>query len=265
MLQDLLARRRPKKESEQPAAYKWAQAGIDMMQEASVAEEFGSPAAGDEVSEKQLGLIDTMGYTVEKLLGAGLMEQQQQELSRGSADQEKNEAEDDEANDDDDEDCSSEGSDETEVVECEDEDEFEEVMRVLGLQPVSILPNGDLRLPNGSIATNRDVQHIYRQRGSRVDQNQLALSGRGDGPGARGRERAWGGLRSRAQLMLANAPAGCRIAVSQRQQARQDKKIIAIMRQADRYDMKVRMSQNNLQMQNRTKIRTGMGDMSGGR
>merc|ERR1740129_585156 len=55
----------------------------------------------------------------------------------------------------DEEDCedtmSSDGSDE-DVVECEDEDEFEEVMRVLGLQPVSFTPNGDLQLPNGNVA-----------------------------------------------------------------------------------------------------------------
>merc|ERR1719221_235344 len=63
-----------------------------------------------------------------------------------------------------------------EVLECEDEDEFDEVMRVLGLQPVTILPTGDLRLPNGCVATHRDVQHIYRQRGVRMDQNQLAIA-----------------------------------------------------------------------------------------
>lgn len=33
----------------------------------------------------------------------------------------------------------------TEIVECDDEEEFEEVMRILGLQQATVLENGDLR------------------------------------------------------------------------------------------------------------------------
>merc|ERR1711903_431166 len=97
-----------------------------------------------------------------------------------------------------------EDSDADEVVECENEDEFEEVMRVLGLQPVTITDTGDLRLPNGSIAAHRDVSYIYRQRGTRTDQ--VALAG--------GRRNA-----KRSQLMLGNAAtSGClKIAMSKRQ------------------------------------------------
>lgn len=141
-----------------------------------------------------------------------------------------------------------------EVLECEDEDEFEEIMRVLGLQPVAILPNGDLRLPNGAVATHRDVQHIYRQRGNRPDQ--LAL--------ASGHNRAHPG--GRTQLMLSNAGSGClKMAVSRRQEAKEGKKIIAVLRRKQDSEMRLGMKQNILQRKNGVKIRTGRGDMSSGR
>lgn len=154
---------------------------------------------------------------------------------------------------DDDVDAESDSS-EDEVLECEDEDEFEEIMRVLGLQPVAILPNGDLRLPNGSVATNRDVQHIYRQRGNRPDQ--LALAG----------GQKHGKVGGRTQLMLSNSSSGClKMAISKRQEAREGKKIIAVLRMKQHHEMRLGMKQNILQKRVRTKICTGRGDMSGGR
>jgi len=167
-----------------------------------------------------------------------------------------------ETEEDEDEDEDSEGSDEDEVsseeevVECEDEDEFEEVMRVLGLQPVSILPNGDLRLPNGTTAAHRDVSYIYRQRGARMDQQAIAEVKSANRVKSR-----------RVPLMLSNGSnSGClKIAVSKRQQAKEGKKIIAILRERNKYEMTLGMNQNVLQTKMRTKISTGRGDMSCGR
>merc|ERR1712187_268158 len=147
--------------------------------------------------------------------------------------------------------------DDVEVIECEDEDEFEEVMRVLGLQPVSVLPNGDLRLPNGAVATHRDVQYIYRQRGKRLDQEQLALYG--GGLGAAGPR-----PHAKAQLMLSNTPTGTRIALSKREQVRQGKQIIAIMKQKQKSDAKLGIKRNVLQTQKGLGNRTGLGDHTGG-
>jgi len=173
-----------------------------------------------------------------------------------AADDDDDESEEDEDDSEGSEEDDDEGSSDEEVVECEDEDEFEEVMRILGLQPVSILPTGDLRLPNGTIAAHRDVSYIWRQRGVRMDQNQLALSASA--------KRA---KSIRCPLMLSNAPgSGClKIAVSQRQQAKEGKKIIAILRERQNYEMRLGMRHNVLQTKMRTKIRTGRGDMSAGR
>jgi len=138
------------------------------------------------------------------------------------------------------------------IVECEDEDEFEEVMKILGLQPVTILDNGDLRLPNGNVATHRDVQYIYRQRGVRPDQ--LALSAGNSKP-----------LR-RSQLMLSNSTAGCsKIAMSRRQEAKEGKRIIAVLRQKQYHEMRMGLQTNMIQNSKRKTIRTGRGDMSAGR
>jgi len=150
------------------------------------------------------------------------------------------------------EDEESEKGEEDEILECEDEDEFEEVMRVLGLQAVTILPSGDLRLPNGSTAAHRDVSYIYRQRGVRNDQVALAGSRK---------------PQKRAQLMLSNsAAAGCvKIAMSQRQEAREGKRIIAVLRKQKDWEMRLGMRHNNVLQHNKTKIRTGRGDCSNGR
>lgn len=160
---------------------------------------------------------------------------------------------DEDAEDDDDEGEESEEEDEEvdEVLECDDEDEFEEVLRVLGLQKVQIDDNGDLRLPNGATACHRDVSYIYKQRG--VRQTDIVLSGP--------RKTA------RAQLMLTNSSSGCQgMAISRRQEARQGKQILAILRSKQHYEMRLGMTQGNLlQKRNATKIRTGRGDCSNGR
>merc|ERR1712203_577931 len=94
--------------------------------------------------------------------------------------------------DEEDSDDSDAESDGTEVYECEDEDEFDEVMRVLGLEKATILDNGDLRLPSGGVAVHRDVAHIWKQRGQRFQE--VALPG---GPSKVSR---------RTALMLTNGP-----------------------------------------------------------
>jgi len=126
-------------------------------------------------------------------------------------------------------------------------------MRVLGLQPATIMENGDLRLPNGNMAVHRDVAHIWKQRGARMDQLGLSTGGK---------KRF--GPPSRVPLMISGtAQAGSRLAMTTRQQARQGKKIIAILRSSQKEAMRLGMSQNKLQV--RRVNRTGFGDASGGR
>jgi len=165
--------------------------------------------------------------------------------------QEEDENEDDNEEDED-EDAES-GGEEDEIVECEDEDEFEEVMRVLGLHSVTITESGDLRLPNGGTACHRDVSYIYRQRG--VRNTELALS---SGPKK---------LR-RAQLMLSGDSRGgnCdKVAISQRQEAREGKRIIAVLRRRQTEYMRLGITHNTALQHNKSHIRTGRGDCSNGR
>lgn len=190
-------------------------------------------------------------------------EERQAEATEGEAEdktqaEETQQDEGDEGEEEEEEEGSEDGdSDGTEYVECEDEDEFEEVMRVLGLQQVSLSETGDLRLPNGNVATNRDVQHIYKQRGKRLDQQQLALV-----VGLAGGKRFPG---KKSQLMLSNGASGCHIAVSQRQQARDGKRVVAFLRKKQWDDMKRGVKQNLLQTQPGQMNRTGRGDCSFGR
>lgn len=78
--------------------------------------------------------------------------------------------------------CEAESS--AHVYECEDEEEFEEMMRTLGLVLVDVDESGDLRLPGGATAASRN----------------------GDGPGLRRRGR-------RLELALPGSTAGTRDAV----------------------------------------------------
>jgi len=178
-------------------------------------------------------------------------------------DEEEEEEEDDEDDDEDDEDEEEEGDSEGDsdgsegdVLECDDEDEFEEIMRVLGLQPVSILPNGDLRLPSGSVAVHRDVAYVYKQRGQRLDPLALTASS------ASGRR----SNRPRSQLMLSNGGSGCsKLAVSQRGANREGKRIIAVLLRQQMSDMRLGLKRNILQTKSGKHIRTGRGDCSAGR
>jgi len=155
--------------------------------------------------------------------------------------------EDHEEDEEEDDDAESSG---TEIVECDDEAEFEEVMRILGLQPATVLDNGDLRLPNGMVAANRDVAHIWKQRGTRA--GPLALAG--------GRT----GKSVQAQWMLAN-DAASKVELTRREKKREGKRVIAIFKEKNKQEMRLGM-QMNLALQPRPKkFRTLMGDASGGR
>lgn len=162
------------------------------------------------------------------------------------------EAEEDDAEGDEEESDGEEADgDAPQILECEDEDEFEEVMRVLGLQSVTVTETGDLRLPNGSLAAHRDVAYIYRQRGVRKDADQLALAGPKK--------------QKRAQLMLSNGGSGClKIAMSKSQQKKEGKFIIAVLREKNKQHMRQGVT-NNIFSRSATKIRTGRGDCSNGR
>jgi len=184
--------------------------------------------------------------------GQAAREAQLADIAEGAGEDGASESEDDEDGGEDGEEESDSDADSAEVLECEDEDEFEEVMRVLGLRPATLDDNGDLRLPNGAVAAHRDVAHIWRQRGVRTG-GQLAVRG-GARPGPR-----------RMNLMLSNSPAGAdKVAMSQRAHAREGKRIIAVLRAKNHEYMKVGMNNNRLQTKTR-KIRTGFGDASGGR
>jgi len=163
--------------------------------------------------------------------------------------------EEDEDEDSDEEDGESEEDNDHDVLECEDEDEFQEVMRVLGLQPVSLTETGDLRLPNGNIAVNRDVSYIYKQRGARADA--ITLAGHSSRPD-----------RHRSQLMLGNSPnanGSMKIAMTKRQEARDKRMIIAVLRKQSTEYMRLGEKHNTALQKNKARIATGRGDCSNGR
>lgn len=171
-----------------------------------------------------------------------LVQKHKKPLKPVKEEDEDEDAEGEEAEDGDEED---ESEDE---LEFDDEDEFEEVMRVLGLQKVEITASGDLKLPNGSVAAHRDVSFIYNQRGVR---QQVALTG------AKAR---------RAQLMLSNVGEGCsKMAMTQRQEAREGKRIVAYLQRKQGEAMRLGLQTNHCQKEKMAKIRTGRGDCSNGR
>jgi len=178
-------------------------------------------------------------------------------LSKGGGEEdgakEEEEAKEESDEDKDDDGGSSSSSGETEVLECDDEDEFEEVLRILGLQPATVTENGDLRLPNGLIAGNRDVSHIWKQRGQRL--TQLATTARNSGPS------------KRTALMLSNSAASYSgVLMTHRQQLRESKKMVAVLRRAQKEEVRMGIHSNMLQKaRHMTKIRTTFGDASGGR
>eukprot|EP00931_Biecheleriopsis_adriatica_P079315 TRINITY_DN5271_c0_g1_i1.p1 TRINITY_DN5271_c0_g1~~TRINITY_DN5271_c0_g1_i1.p1 ORF type:complete len:559 (-),score=124.41 TRINITY_DN5271_c0_g1_i1:156-1775(-) len=180
-----------------------------------------------------------------------------QKLSSRKAASQLRKVKDEKQEDEEDDEGSEEGSDDdgdssgTEIVECDDEAEFEEVMRVLGLQPATVLDNGDLRLPSGMIAVNRDVAYIWKQRGTRCDQ--LAVAG-----GTRSSKRV------RAQLMLSNGSSG-KAEFTKREMKREGKRVIAVLKEQQKAAMKLGMQMNVIQKGKPQKFRTLTGDASGGR
>jgi len=180
-------------------------------------------------------------------------EKEKEEGEEGAEDgaEEEEEEDEDEEDEEEDEDGMSSG---TEIVECEDEDEFAEVMRILGMQPATLNESGDLRLPNGAVAGHRDVAYIWRQRGQHTAQ--LAVSG-GGGRGTTGR----------SFLMISNKAGGAGgYDMSRREQVREGKRMIAVLRQKNKAEMRLGIQQSLTQTaRGRTKIRTAYGDASGGR
>jgi len=175
---------------------------------------------------------------------------------RDKKDTKEVEADDQGENKDEDEDSDDGDSSGTEIVECDDEEEFEEVMRVLGMVPASVMDNGDLRLPNGMIAANRDVAHIWRQRGSRLT-GQMALAGAG---------RLGAGKSVRSVLMLSNdAHSGSKVELTTRQQKKEGKKMIAVLREKNKQEMRLGLRMNVIIKGKPQKYKTLVGDASGGR
>lgn len=164
----------------------------------------------------------------------------------------KGEGEEESDDDDDDDDDSS-----VELVECDDEDELTDVINLLGLQPVAVTEHGDLRLPNGSVATAREYAYIFRQRhrpatdlmpmmganwpGGVTSKQPTALVPIGGG----GSLMAAGGVPSHARWV--------------------DKKVVAYHRDRQYGELKIAFTNNLMQTKMKKKIRAGRGDMSGGR
>jgi len=190
-------------------------------------------------------LQDLLAQKLLKGRGSAAKEEKEEEAEE-EADEEEDDNEDEgEEDDDEDDDGSSSG---TEIVECEDEDEFAEVLRILGLEAATLNDNGDLRLPNGAVAAHREVAYIWRQRGQRLG-GQIAVSG---------------GKKVRTPLMLSNKAAGTgQLALSKRQEALQGKRIIAVLRQHNKAELRLGLQANKLQT--RKPVRTAYGDASGGR
>lgn len=133
-------------------------------------------------------------------------------------------------------------SDENEIVECEDENEFEEVMKLYGLKQYEILPNGNLQLPSGAVASHRSLAYVFKQKGLREN-----------APVGPCKRKSLGD-RLQTPLMIAgmsgasgngaHGGAICKIAVSHRAQNKMGKQMIAVLRRQAKHQMKVGMSRN---------------------
>lgn len=156
----------------------------------------------------------------------------------------------DDAGNDADDHSGEEDDSEVEVLECEDDDEFEEAMRILGLEVADITDSGDLRLPNGNVAVHRCVAYLYKQRGRRFDSR--------DHPVARKAIST-----HKSHLMLANAPAGTRFAVSKHQVKSEGRRVVAMLRAKNWHEVKLGIKQGMLQKNRICKTRSVRGDASG--
>lgn len=146
-------------------------------------------------------------------------------------------------------------SDGTDIIECEDEDEYEEVMRVLGLQPASVTDNYELRLASGAIISNRYLSYIYKRRGRRVlDEEELALA-----KAARSR------ISTPLALTGGAGGGGYNASMTPSQQKVQMKKVVAVLRRKNLETMRLGVKQNLLQTKKGLVNRTGRGDCSYGR
>lgn len=122
-----------------------------------------------------------------------------------------------------------EAADSAHVYECEDEEEFEEMMRTLGLVLVDVDEGGDLRLPGGGTASRRADGLGLRKRGRRLE---LALPG----GAAAGR----GGTRE--AVRFGGAYAETRIAVSQHAASESkvaQRQVFAVLRMAKQSEMRL--------------------------
>jgi len=122
------------------------------------------------------------------------------------------------------EECDSDASGEVpEVVECDDEDQFADVLERYGLQNAELLETGDLRLPNGKVACHRSVAYVYRQKfHSKADRSDIVDEKR--------RQLCLTGVRGATN----GAGAVVALAIGARQVKRQNRQVLAIMRQQNK-------------------------------
>jgi len=140
------------------------------------------------------------------------------------------------------EECSSDASDLVEVHECEDEDDFADLLEQYGLQRAELMPSGDLRLPNGNVACHRSVAYVYKQKfhHSRFDPPDRGVS-------------------KRQQLALGLRPASAAgggalaVAFGTRQVKRQNRQVLAILKDSSKQWVKLGMNNNKGDVHGRNK------------
>lgn len=193
--------------------------------------------------------LGTLASDHEKVVAA--QKEKKKDGSSAKVEAEADEEEEDEDDYDEDEDGD---DDDLEIIECEDEEEFAQVIAQYGLQRAEILPSGNLRLPDGTEAAHRGLRYIYRQRGMRK------------GPAAEGQGVAkalplWGSRK--AMAMITNGGPGSAFALSSRQHNRMGKQILAVLKAQNKWEMRQGLKQNLLQLKRVCGTRSVRGDASG--
>lgn len=145
---------------------------------------------------------------------------------------------------------------ELEVIDCQDEEEFQPIIAKYVLQRAEILPSGNLRLPDGTEAAHRDLRYIYKQRGRTGAAVRAAAEGEGG-------VKALPMFNRRAMLMISNGAAGSMFAVSQRQRNRQEKQVMAVLRTQNKWQVQRELKQNILNKKRVAATRSVRGDASG--
>jgi pre-60S factor REI1 len=126
------------------------------------------------------------------------------------------------------EECDSDASGELlEVHECEDEDEFAEVLQRYGLERAELLPSGDLKLPNGNVACHRSVAYVYRQKFRPVRGDDRAIEGRLQ---EKRRQLCLTGVRDGQGASVA----ALTLAVGARRVKQQNRQVLAILREQNK-------------------------------